>query len=435
MPNESLSEALESATETVAEVPAPAASSEQTESATTESATDNSLQANESVEAKPEETTEAKTDDQVTAQAEPDGIAKIRTWGEGLETDLKALQAKLGEFGGESNLQIMAPMLQKAAEIPLNGDTEKWSGEMWQAVSQSLVPAQVDALRSQAAWDYLIDPASAATIAKDLYGEKMTPELLKEFAVAYERDPTVLELLRPDETPEARAVRERYEADNATQEAKNKQVADQLQKIEDDNHERVYTQTMTQALQVGLAPRAEVKKQFGLEFQKSDQDTPEIAAFKERTSKRYDQIVTLKLGSDPEMNRLSDAAQSWANQKDETRNGQRVDRSAQRQKAVTDFAPMIEQRTRAICSQVAKELKEDLKFLSPELSDQAKANNLRDLKPNVLGGGASVAGASGVDFTNMPDPISNPRGHAAWVSKMFQAQNAEARTPPILQAG
>src|SRR5947207_4598587 len=119
----------------------------------------------------------------------------------------------------------------------------------------------------------------------------MTPELLREFAEAYKRDPSVVGLFRPEETPEARAVREKYEADNQAQEAKNKEVATQLQRIEDERNDGFYKQTMTQTLQVGLAPRAEVKKQFGLEFQKSDQDTPEIAAFKERASKRYDDIA------------------------------------------------------------------------------------------------------------------------------------------------
>jgi hypothetical protein len=145
-----------------------------------------------------------------------------------------------------------------------------------------------------------------------------------------------------------------------------------------------------------LAPRAEVKKQYGLE--KSEKDTPEISSFKERASRRYDQMSTLMLSADAQLNNLASAAEALAGQKDDK----------QRARAGSQYAPLIEARTRAVCAQVAKDLAEDLRLLSPELSDRAKAENLKDLPAQVLGSSASSAPSSGIDLVGMPDPATNP---------------------------
>lgn len=426
--NDSLSEAL-TGTETVVDAPAPVASDEQTDS-TDQSAADSSLIANESAEeqAKPEETPkDDAAKPEAKAEAEPSqGEKHLREWGNGLETDLKALQGKIAEVGGEGHLQIMAPVLAKAQELPGDGPgLEMWSKEMFSALEGSLVPAQVKALRDEAAWSYLLDPGSAKVIAESLYGDGTTPDLLRDLVQAFKVDPTILDVLRPEETVEQREARQASEARERARDEEIKTIKAEGEKRDADALKVETQRTMTGVFQVALAPRAEIKKQYGLEFQASDKDTPEIASFKERQSNRYDRLVVLALQADSEMNRLSNAAEYLAGQKDER----------QRQRANAQFGPQLEQRTRTICAQVAKDLAADLKLLSPEFSDRTKAQNLKDLPAQVLGSTASTGATSGFDLTDMPDPTRDPRGHAAWVSKMIAADAAQRRTPPILQAG
>jgi uncharacterized protein YvpB len=66
----------------------------------------------------------------------------------------------------------------------------QWSqGCVDDPLRQTLLPVQVDAMKSQAAWGYLNDPASQRVITESLYGEGVTPEAIAEFAKAYRENP------------------------------------------------------------------------------------------------------------------------------------------------------------------------------------------------------------------------------------------------------
>jgi hypothetical protein len=341
-----------------------------------------------------------------------------------LETELQTVRSRLDEFGGETHLGLMQPILERALEVPrTKEEVDQWSQGMDEALSQTLLPAQVDALRSRAAWGYLNDPESQRVIAESLYGEGITPEVLATLAQAYRDIPDLLDRLRPDETWEEREAREKVEARDKERDAQLKAIQERDEKREAEFQAQEVQRTMGEVFQIGLSPRAEVKKQYGLEFQKSDKDTPEIGAFKERASRRYDQMSTLALERDQELNRLAHTAEQWARDKDPRR----------RSLANTKFAPLMEQRTRQVCASVAKDLAEDLKLFSPELSDRAKAENLKDLPAQVLGSSASSAPSSGIDFSGMPDPATNPRAYEQWVAKLTAEAARTQRTPAILQ--
>lgn len=423
MPEESqsLSEALSNeGTEMVAET-TPAASSEEIVPAIDQSATDSSLSTSESVEVKPDET-QPKPEGEAAQAVEPKAVEQLREWGNGLERDLKTAQASLAKYGGEANLNILAPVLQKANELPQN--PEVWANEMWDAVGQSFVPDQVKALKSEAAWSYLQDPVSQRMIVETVF-PGVTPELIQEFAAAYQIDPSIMDILRPEETPQQRTTR-------LTQETREKEREAQYQTVQEQNERRDAEFEQLQAQQVmgsvfvtGLSPRAEVKKQFGLEYQKSDRDTPEIAAFKERQSSRYDRMVREALMSDRELNQLANSAERWAKEKN----------PAHRQRASDQFAPEMARRTRALCAQIAKDLAADLKLFSPELSDQIKANNLKDLPAHVLGSSPSGVQSSGYDLSGMPDAEKEPRKFQAWAEGLARQEQARQRTPALMQSG
>lgn len=415
--NTLLGEAL-TGTETAqgAATPGPAQAEQTQPEATDPSAQtpDSSLQALEPGEqAKPE---------QPETQAELDfkGLREQKTT---LETELSGLRTKLDAFGGESHLELMQPVISRAMEIPRTSEeASRWGAEMFQDLGQVLMPPQMHALKSQAAWAYINHPESAGVITQSLYGEGVTPTLLESLVAAHRADPTILDVLKPyGETEEQQRAREAGEERERQRDAEIKQ----LKESEDRRAAEVqafYTQqTMTAVFQTGLAPRAEVKKQYGLEFQKSDKDTPEISAFKERSDRRYDVMTNFLLGGDAELKRLTSQAEYLAGQPNEQ----------VRQRAATQFAPAIEKRTRIICSQVAKELAQDLTLFSPELSDRAKAEALKDLPPQVLGGSPQGNG-QGLNLAGMPDAATDLIGFQKWLAKNFPAA---PQGPAILTAG
>src|SRR5262249_27368349 len=230
---------------------------------------------------------------------------------------------------------------------------------------------------------------------------------------AYRNDPDLLM-----ESPEQKQWREQQEA-----------TRNQLKAIEDQNLARETEiqdfqtqQVVGEVFKVSLAPITEEKKRFGLEFQKTDKDTPELASWKERQAARYDRMVRSVLESDHELNRLANQAQHLAGQKD----------PRQRQRAMDQLAPMMQQRARKVAAEVAKDLASDLVLFSPEAADRAKAANLNGLRPQVLGGAAANTGGQ-ADLTGMPDPITNPRQFEVWVAKRTAEIAAAERTPGILQ--
>lgn len=359
----------------------------------------------------------------VESKAELD-FAELRGHRDTLEKELSEFRGKVDRLGGESHLQIMAPVLEKAMEIPSTAqERERWSGETWQAMNQSFLPEQVSALKSEAAWSFLQDPASQRVIVSDLYGQDVTPELLQTLIQAYRTDPSIV--YDPNETLEQRAYREQQEAREAQTQAQLRALTEQNEKREAESQAIQTQQVMGDVLKVSLAPITEIKKQFGLEFQKTDGDTPEIASWKERQSARYDRIVRAAIAADSEANRISNQAEYLAKQKDQS----------QRQRATNDMAPIMEQRIRKICSEVAKDLAADLSLFAPGISDRAKGETLKGLQPQVLGGGGANANASGYDLSDMPDPINNPRGFEVWVQKRIGADAAARNTPGILNAG
>src|SRR5262249_40617671 len=111
----------------------------------------------------------------------------------------------------------------------------------------------------------------------------------------------------------------------------------------------------------------------------------------------------------------------WAGEKD----------PRHRQRAMDQFAPMMQQRVRKVAAEVARDLASDLVLFSPEAADRAKAANLNGLRPQVLGGTAANTG--GHDLSGMPDPIANPRQFEVWVAKRTAEVAAAERTPGILQ--
>ena len=429
-----LGEALSQGVEIPLAAPTPDVAHVEQTDAIDDAQPDSSLTANESGEQQPvveEPKVEGEQPEApVETQAQLDFKA-LRTQKQALEADVTALRGTLEKVGGESQLRIMEPFLQVAMEVPRSEpELDQWSPKAWGALKSTLVPEQVHAMQTEATSEYTQSPQGQLEICRVLFGNggdipPEMPRVLAEMAQAYLADPTIIDILRPDETPESRNIRLAAEA---KERAANERIA-QLEKVgaetEKLNQQTALQQTMAQVYQVALAPRVEVKKQFGLEFQKTANDTPEIAGFKERASKRYDQITTLLLGTDPEMVRLSNQAEYLANQKD----------ANMRDRAKAQFTPLLEQQTRKICAQVAKELAEDLKLFSPELSDQAKAAALKGLPAQVLGGGAPTSAKSGFDLTGMPDPINDPRGYANWVGKRMAEANGAERTPAILAAG
>lgn len=432
MENQSLSEALAS-TETATAETTPATSGETTVTATDQSAADSSLQTNESVEAKTE-TTEDHPDEA------GDTVDKVREWGKNWQSSFKAksteyddlngryesAQSLLTNLGGESQLKIMAPLLEKAREIPRSPqEVESWSEGMWGSMKQSMLPTQVEGLRAEAAWSYINDPVGVRQITQALYGAEgqqlpaNLPDVIKEFVAAYVADPTVIDVLRPEESPEQRLQRQQWEASLKERDERDRLRNEQFQKMETESHQRIAQQTMSQVLTVGLGGRAEVKKQFGLEFHENG-DTPEMAAFNRRLSDRYDRIVTQALMSDSQLSQLCNSAEYLAGQKDDT----------QRKRAMDQYGPEIKQRVTKLCTDIAKDLAEDRKFLDPAYSDRAKAANLKDL-PAQIGGGTGGT-VSQPALAGMPDPIGNPMGFQKWLEQQYAAQ---PRGPAILTAG
>lgn len=397
---------------------------------TDQSATVDPPQTEETTEAEPKPETKTEetpelTPDQIAQAKKDQDFQELRTHKTTLETELTGMRQKLGEYGGESHLQIMQPLLKVAAEIPrTEQEMETWSGNAWKAAQASLLPAQIDGLQTEAAWAYMNHAKGQRAMYKALYGEGVTPDIIREFVDSYNADPSVMDLLRPDEDADQKAFR-------LVQAEKDRISQERIQQLEDGNKrqdelfQKQQAQTvMTKAAEVGFAPRAEVKKQFGLEFHKNG-DTPEIASFKQKVDARYDKIATLMLMNDPQLNHLWTAAEYLAGQKDD----------AQRQRANSQYAPQIQERVRAVCTQVAQDLAEDLKLFSPGLSDQARVKDLKDLPANVAGGGTTVAVTSGIDLSDMPDPVRDPRGHSAWVSKKIAEDAKRRSTPGILQVG
>lgn len=372
---------------------------------------------------KPETTEPPTLEQQAQAKAEQD-FKQLREHKATLETELTGMRAKLNEYGGESHLQIMQPLLKLAAEIPRSEmEMDTWSEGMWKAVNSSLLPAQADALRVEAGWSYLRDPQGQQQVCKALYGDGVTPEIIKEFVGHYKADPTVMDLLRPEETDEQKSYRLSQETREQASQQRIQQLEDSAKKAEAAAEKQAAQQVMTRTAEVGFAPRAEIKKQFGLEFHQNG-DTPEIASFKQRVDARYEKLTTLTLMNDPQMNQLWSFAEELAKQKD-----------PQQRQRVDGYMLQIQERTRAVCAEVAKELAEDLKLFSPELSDQARVKGLKDLPANVAGGNPARGASSGFDLSDMPDATTNPRGYEAWVSRKM-AENAQQRgTPAILQAG
>jgi len=309
----------------------------------------------------------------------------------------------------------MQPLLEKAAEFPgTPQEVEKWAGETLQAINESFIPAQAQALRSEAAWSYLNDPASQRVIAEQLYGQGVTPELISSLVAAYRENSGIL-----DETPEQETFRQQREQ----MEAQLREIQEQQQTRETEVKQFQTQQIMGEVIKTSLMPQTEVKKQFGLEFQKNGQDTPEIASWKERQSARYDRMPTAALMRDNELHRLANQAEALAGLTDQ-----------HRQRVMTQLMPMMEQRIRKVCSEVAQDLAQDLVLFAPELADRAKAQNLNGLPPQIAGTRSGVS-PTGRDLSGMPDPLTDPRGFQVWVAKMAKAEGVAARTPGILQAG
>ena len=393
--NESLSDVL-----TDTETPAPAASGEQAE---TEQTADSSL------------TQQAESAEQ--PKTEPEGIDKVRAWGKGLETDLNTLRGQIDGYGGESHLSIMKPVLELTQEVPMSQpELEAWGDKAWQTFSQVMSPEQTKQLADAAAWSYLTDPQSAAVISESLYG--VTPEVLRTLTSLYKQDPEgVMAVLRPNETFEQRQMRERYEAAEAERNQREAQRDAQFKQIENERQAFQSQQVMGEVYK-GLNARAEVKKQFGLEFEKKANDTPEIAAFKERASARYDRMIQSALSSDSELNRLANQAEYLAKQV----------HPQMRQRAVDQFAPLIEQRTRKVCAEIAKDLVADWSLLAPGFSDRTKADNLKDLPAQL---GSAGAAQPGHEVQPLYDASGRPNEKLAQQIRDFMNQQSR----PALPAG
>lgn len=428
--NETLGNALTSVETSTEATPSPAQTEQPPVTDQSTESTDSSLQTSESVELKPDTDTTEQTPEQIATAKREHDFGELRSHRDTLVSENAALRQQFDTFGGESQLKIMAPLLEKAREIPRSPqEIESWSEGMWGSMRQSMLPTQVEGLRAEAAWSYINDPVGVRQITQALYGAEGQqlpadlPDVIREFVTAYLADPTVVDILRPDETPDQKLQRQQYEARERERDERDRTRDEQFQKIETENHKRISEQTMSQVLQVGLGGRAEVKKQFGLEFHENG-DTPEMAAFNRRLSDRYDRIVTQALMSDAQLSQLCNSAEYLAGQKDES----------QRKRAMDQYGPEIKQRVTAVCTQIAKDLAEDRKFLDPASSDRAKAANLKDLPAQVLGGnGGQSQGVSGIG--KLPDPIADPVGFQRAVAKLAQERQTAQRTPGILQAG
>lgn len=381
-------------------------------------------------ETKTEETPAEKTPEQIAQARKDQDFNELRQHRETLVKENTEFRQKLDGYGGEATLNIMQPFLKVAAEMPrTEPELDDWQNKAWTTLKGTLLPAQVSALQTQATAEYTASPAGQREILRQLFGNggevpAELPKAIAEFAAAYIANPYVIDLIRPDETEDARVIRETTEAREKLRDEEIARLTADNTKRDTEAQKQQSVQVMTRAAEVGFAPRAEIKKQFGLEFHQNG-DTPEISAFKKEASDDYDEMVTLRLLNDPQLNQLWTAAEYLANQKDES----------QRQRAIAQYAPQIQERTRAVCSQVGQRLANRLKLLSPGLSDQARVKDLKNLPANITGGGTTASVSNGFDLSDMPDPTTNPRGHAAWVAKKMAEDASRRNTPAILQAG
>lgn len=371
----------------------------------------------------PTEKPAEKTPEEIAASKSDEDFAELRGHRKRLETELSEVRTTLEKYGGNEYLDIMSPFLQQAQQLPrTDAEVESWAPQAWTALETSMLPTQIQGLRAEAAWGYLRDPAGIKAVVTSLFGDTVTPQAIQEFAKAYAVDPSIMDVLRPNESESERTSRLANEEREKKLQESQKEVDDRLAKIENEAHQVEFQRTMGKVFEVALAPRADIKKQFGLDYQKNETDTAQMSSFRQRLSARYDDLVSSKLMHDPELNRLANTAEFLAKEKNEQ----------QRQRAGTQFAPNMQQRVRAVCAQVAKDLAEDLSLFSSP--DQAKAEQLKDLPAQVAGSRSQKSTTSGFDLSDMPDP-SDERKYGAWVTRKMAEDAARRRTPAVLAAG
>lgn len=335
----------------------------------------------------PEELEERTLFDTLKSKFEPDS------------ENFKAMKAKLagveGKYKALSSFEPLVAIPEVAESIQkLASGTLTDGKELAGAVEAVLgSPKAIEALKGQYFWSYADNPANADWVAKAMLGEHISGDFLKQIALAtgpngWIKPEALLEDiadLKTGEIPDAAtlAAREALRADQA-QFNKTQQERDEADKAKAaQDRQQAYVKDAEEILAFTDQPVEELRGKYG--FAPNPKDPPEVAEIRASASLMYYSLQNTLMQKDPEVNNYLTNIKAVLDQ-------------GLKERAMTQFAPTLQNRTRIASIEAGKMVN---KFLQPYIEKMRTQATKGEAAPQEIGSLAAQSGGGASTETTL----------------------------------
>lgn len=287
----------------------------------------------------------------------------------------------LERLGGPERLQLIERLAQPGLE-----------GKQGLEILEQIAPWNAHAIKAEATWSFLDDPASVEVMSQDLF--QLPAETVKALTKAYAQgwiDDDVLQaplstLSEDDrrEVDEAKAFKAQF-AEREKQETQ-KQISEA--------HQEIFKST--------LLPLEEIKKEFKFEVTAEDSKSPEVKELKEIASKLYDLYALGLMDSDPHSRQLNENLTQILSQGLEYKD-----------QAKSVYAPDLTKRTRAAAARAGQAVNKLLTAALRGIQGEIQQKSQAPIEPGMSSG---MGGGNG-SRPKMPEPGTSE--FANWASRGF----------------